>query len=99
MAEKAPVHARLMRLITVLSGHELEGLRAGDLAKTCHLPPYQITRDISALIDAGVVENVPGLSDRFRLGPKLIQIALAYQTGIARAQTRLQEVQNRYSRQ
>ncbi len=99
MAEKAPVHARLMRLITALSGHELEGVRAGDLAKTLQLPPYQITRDIAALTDVGVTELVPGLPDRWRLGPKLIQIALAHQTGVARAQARLDEVKNRYSRQ
>lgn len=81
-----------------LAGHEIDGLRPGQLAGVMGVSPATVTRDIKALSDEGFVERVPGLEDRWRLGPKVIQVALAHMQGLDRASARLNEVKQRYSR-
>lgn len=98
VTEKANGQRRLCRLMTLLAGHEFEGLRPGELAKALDTHPSNITRDLQVLADEGMVERVPGLDDRVRLGPRLVQIAVAHQAGLARIQTRVAEINQRYSR-
>ena len=82
-----------------LAGHEVDGLRPGQIATAAGVSPATVTRDLKTLADEGLVELVPGLADRWRLGPKVIQIALAHLQGIDRATERVVEVKQRYSRE
>lgn len=83
----------------LLAGHEVEGLRPGAIAKALGLGPATVTRDMRALKDAGVVEQVPGMEERWRLGPAVVQIALAHMHGLERVTARMTEVKQRYSRE
>lgn len=85
--------------LRLLAGHEVEGLRPGQIAKALGLGAATVTRDLRALKDEGVVEQVPGLEDRWRLGPLVIQIARAHDIGMARIVERVNEVKQRYSRE
>jgi DNA-binding IclR family transcriptional regulator len=82
-----------------LAGHEVEGLRPGQIAAATGFGAATVTRDLRAMRAEGVVENVPGMEDRWRLGPKLVQIAMAHAQGIERVTGRLAEVKQRFSRE
>lgn len=83
----------------VLAGHEVEGLRPGQIAQGAGVAAATVTRDFRVLQDEGFVERVPGMEDRWRLGPKPVQIALSHQVGMERLTARLNEVKQRYSRE
>lgn len=83
----------------LLAGHEVEGMRPGQIAKALGLGPATVTRDLRALKDEGVVELVPGMEDRWRLGPVVVQIALAHMHSIERIAARVAEIKQRYSRE
>lgn len=87
------------RYFSVLAGHEMDGMRPGQIAEGAGVSPATVTRDLRALQDAGFVEQIPTMQDRWRLGPKLIQIALAHTTALDRAGGKLAEVKQRYSRE
>ena len=82
----------------VLAGHEVEGLRPVQIAQGVSVAAATVTRDMRVLADEGFVERVPGMEDRWRLGPKPIQLALAHMQGMERLTSRLNETKQRYSR-
>lgn len=81
-----------------LAGHEMEGLRPGQLAAATGFGAATVTRDLRAMQQEGVVETVPGMDDRWRLGPKIVQVGVAHMLGMERVTGRLNEVKQRYSR-
>ena len=87
------------RYFTALAGHEVNGLRPGQIAVAAGVSPATATRDMQVLADEGFVERVPGMEDRWRLGPKPVQIALAHMSSIERSASRLAEVKQRFSRE
>lgn len=89
---------RILRALTALAGHEVDGLTVSQLATALRTSPSNALRDLANLRVSGLAEEVPGLEGRWRLGPKLIQIALAHLRHVDQAQKRLDEVQQRYSR-
>ncbi len=89
---------RLVRLLLLLAGNEFHGLAPGEIAKALQVNPATTTRDLFNLKESGVAEQIEE-TGRWRLGPKLVQISLAYQTNIARAKSRLAEVDQRFSRE
>lgn len=90
--------SKAIRLIYALSGNEVQGLSPSEMAKTTRLSPSAVTQYRQLLQAAGLVEQVPHMPGRFRLGPKLIQIARAYESGVEQAKHRLSETEQRYSR-
>lgn len=88
---------RLMRLIHTLKGHEIEGMTPGDIAKHNKCSPSQVTRDLANLKHFGYAEQIP-ITNRWRLGPAVVQIAMAHMTALDRAERRLDEIKNRFSR-
>ncbi|GJM12771.1 MAG: hypothetical protein DHS20C12_11740 [Pseudohongiella sp.] len=92
------VAVRLAKLITVLAGNEVLGLRNSEIAAAMNESRSKVTRDLQQLIEAGLAEEVPGMSDRWRLGPKIVQIALAHNSGMAALQEQINQVQQRYTR-
>lgn len=87
---------RILRLLLILSGHELHGLAPKDLAESLRVSPGTITRDVHNLREMGLAEVIQE-TGRIRLGPVLVRIAIAHMTAMERAQTRLTETKNRYS--
>lgn len=88
---------RLCRLILLLAGHEFDGMAPSDLAKALKTNPSNITRDLHNLKEAGLAELMAE-TGRWRLGPKLVQIAIAFSEHVGRMSDRLAELQTRYSR-
>jgi DNA-binding IclR family transcriptional regulator len=89
---------RLLKAIVLLAGNEFSGLAPSDLAKALNTNPSNVTRDLANLREAGLAEQLPG-TGRWRLGPKLVQIALAFSDHMNRATARIDEMQQRYTRQ
>jgi len=85
------------QIIFALSGHELNGLSAGELAEAAKLNGPDATRYRQRLMDDGMIEEIPSLQGRYRLGPKMIQIAQAHLNAMAREQGKIDEVKQRYS--
>ena len=88
---------RILRLLVVLSGNEVTGLKPSEIAVLNQCAPPMVTRDLANLREAGMAELVPE-TDRWRLAPAVVQIALKHMTALERAETRLAETRNRYSR-
>ncbi len=86
------------RYFTALAGQEVNGLRPGQIAQAAEVSAATATRDMQVLADEGFVERVPGMEDRWRLGPKPIQLARAHELGMDRIRDRVRETEQRYSR-
>jgi DNA-binding IclR family transcriptional regulator len=89
---------RILKVLLALSGHEIEGLAPGELAKGLHLTPAQITRDLANLQLAGLAEEIAA-TGRWRLTPKLVQIGVAMMLAVEQSEKKLAELKNRYTRE
>ncbi|MCU7886474.1 MAG: MarR family transcriptional regulator [Candidatus Thiodiazotropha sp. (ex Lucinoma annulata)] len=98
MSEKTNRMLRSWRIADMLTGHEFEGVRNGELAKSLKVSPATITTDLKELEAGGVVERIPGLEDRWRMGPKAIQLFRAHTLGMERLHAQVAEMDQRYTR-
>lgn len=89
---------RILRALVVLAGNEFQGVAPGELAKAMGESPSTATRDLHNLKEVGFAEQIQE-TGRWRLGPKVVQISLAFSNELARAESRLGEVKNRYTRE
>lgn len=88
---------RILALVEVLAGHEIEGLAPSQIAAAAGCSASQVTRDMQNLRARAWAEQITG-TGRWRLGPVPVQIALKHSTALSRAKTRLEEIANRFSR-
>lgn len=88
---------RVLTELHLLAGHELHGLAPGEIARELKVSPGTITRDMANLKEAGYAEQIPETC-RWRLGPKVVQIGLKFQNALARAEARVADISNRYTR-
>lgn len=88
---------RLLALIRVLAGNEVHGLAPGEIAKAQSCSPSLVTRDLANLKEAGFAEQIVE-TGRWRLGPALVQVALAHTREIEKAERKLAETRQRFSR-
>lgn len=94
---------RLLAVQTVLAGNEVNGLSLTEIVKALESrmggnQKNNVFRDLHNLKLAGYAEQLPD-SDRWRLGPKLVQIATSYQRYMDRAAARLDETRQRFGRE
>jgi Mn-dependent DtxR family transcriptional regulator len=87
---------RLMKLVLVLFGDVVNGYLPSVLAKAMGCKPPIVTRDLDNLATAGMVERDD--SGAWRLTPRLPQQAIKVWTAIDRAERRIEESKNRFSR-
>lgn len=88
---------RILKVLFALAGHETKGLEPSALAKGLQVAASAITRDLSNLEIAGVAEKMP--SGNYRLLPKIVQISFAFGQELSRERGKLDEIENRYTRQ
>ncbi|MBI2278180.1 MAG: ArsR family transcriptional regulator [Dechloromonas sp.] len=88
---------RLLKAVLILAGNELNGLAPSDLAKALDTNPSNVTRDLANLKEAGLAEQITE-TGRWRLGPKVVQIAVEFFTNLERSQSRVDEIKQRYTR-
>lgn len=87
---------RVLALLFRLSGHEIEGVAPGELAQALRTSASNITRDLANLREAGVAE--PLENGRWRLTPRIARISVQMAEALARAQERMNEVRQRFTR-
>lgn len=87
---------RLLKTMLALVGNEFDGLPPGVIAKAVGSTADSATRDLENLMQAGLAEKME--NDNYRLGPKLIQIALAFMRHRDQVARRVDEMNQRYTR-
>lgn len=75
--------ARTIQVIRALAGHEFDGLLLGQIAQACDLHPSTALGYLEALANSGIALRDSRNPKIWRLGPPLIQIAVAYQEHLA----------------
>lgn len=88
---------RLLRLINLLAGHEINGLLPTEIAKAQDCGASMVTRDLANLRHAGFAEQVPE-TGRWRLAPQIVQISLRHAAALQQARQRLDDITQRFSR-
>ncbi|MBL3601601.1 MAG: helix-turn-helix transcriptional regulator [gamma proteobacterium endosymbiont of Lamellibrachia anaximandri] len=94
---KSNSQQRIVKILLFLGGHEVNGLAPGEIANGLSITPNNVTHDLANLRLAGVAEQLPE-SGRWRLTPRVPQIAMAMLNGISRAESKTNEVKNRFTR-
>lgn len=89
---------RAKAVIEALAGQNFDGLRNQQVADAVRQSAPTTLRDLQALEAIGWAERIPGKDERWRLSPRLIQLAIAHQHETARLSQRLDDFTNRYSR-
>lgn len=89
---------RALRLVSLLAGHELHGIAPNQLAESLGVSAGTITRDLHNLRAAGAAEQIQE-TGRYRLAPKMVQIAVAHMTAMDRAERQLGEIKQRFTRE
>ncbi|MEW8494265.1 MAG: MarR family transcriptional regulator [Candidatus Thiodiazotropha taylori] len=89
---------RSWKIAEILAGHEFEGVRNGELAESLNVSPATITTDLKELESGGIVERIPGMEDRWRMGPKVIQLFRSHTLGMERLHQKVTEMDRRYTR-
>ena len=90
---------RVLQTILALAGNEFRGLTNAEVALAVGTSHGNALADVRNLEHAGLAERVPTDPTRWRLGPKLPQIALALLHARDRAQARVDEITQRYTRE
>jgi DNA-binding MarR family transcriptional regulator len=88
---------RVLRTLLTLAEHDLDGLLPGEIARNLDTLPSNTTRDLANLRLAGLAESLP--NGRWRIAPRLVELALALQRSLDSAQRKLEETRRRYSRE
>ena len=97
---------RILTVLMTLAGREVDGVSLTEIAaalaeragKTVQSQRNSVHRDLNNLRHAGLAEQLLD-SDRWRLGPRVVQMALAHQRHLERTELKLAEVRQRYSRE
>lgn len=86
---------RILRTLLILAEHALDGVTPGEIARQLATLPSNTTRDLANLRLAGLAEVMA--NGRWRIAPRLVELALALQRSLDSAQRRLEETRRRYS--
>ena len=89
---------RAIKALMCLSGHEMEGLTPSQIALATGMTATQVTRTMANLEIGGIAEKIIS-NNKWRLAPRLVQVAIAHTNAMDKAERKLNEVKNRYSRE
>lgn len=87
---------RVAQIMMLLAGKEVEGVSQVAICKAHKWGASKVHNDLRNLRHAGLAERLA--NGNWRLAPKLVQIAIAHQQGLARITAQLEEIHQRYSR-
>lgn len=87
--------SRILRVLKALRGHALNGVSNGELASALGESPANINRALNTLIEEGLALKLE--NGRFAPGVQLLQIAMAHNNEMSRAQGRIDELNQRVS--
>lgn len=89
---------RTLKAMLLLAGRDFQGLRLREVADALDTSPPNALRALENLRAAGLAERDPVHEDVWLLGPRLVQIAHAFDASMAKAQAALDERRQRYTR-
>ncbi|HEX9391503.1 MAG TPA: ECF-type sigma factor [Usitatibacteraceae bacterium] len=89
---------RILELARLLAGNEFAGLTNVEIAKAMGISAPMVHRDLWNLEKAGYAEQIPE-TGRWRLGPRLMQIATAFSVHVNRQRAVIDQIEQRYTRQ
>lgn len=92
-----PAQQRILQVVLALFGDVVQGYTPSALARAVGCSPQVITRDLDNLRTAGLAERDED-TGHWRLTPRLPQQAVKVWSAIDRAERRLTEAKNRFSR-
>lgn len=96
--EGGQAQRRIVQTMLCLAGNELMGLSTVEVQRALGAKHASITtRDLQVLLDLGIVEKIQE-TGRWRLGPRLIQIARDFDVAMAKAAAKVRELEQRYTR-
>ncbi|WP_236233719.1 helix-turn-helix domain-containing protein [Pseudomonas tohonis] len=84
---------RVLRVLKALRGQTLNGISNGELARALGESPSNINRYLNTLIAEGMAVQLD--TGRFALSVSVLQIAQAHAEEMARAQNRINEINQR----
>lgn len=90
---------RAIRAQFILQGHVMDGLRLKQIAEALDTSMPNALRDLETLADEGIAERIPGREECWRLTPKIVQISRATGEEFARHRARLDELEQRHTRE
>ena len=88
---------RILRVLLCLGGNVVTGLAPIEIATSLGIARDKVTRDLANLEEAGCAERIQD-TGRWRLGPRVPQIAIAMLTELDRSQSKLDEIRHRFTR-
>jgi len=86
---------RVLKTLMLLTGHEVQGLSPGEVAKAIGTSASNVTRDLANLKEAGLAETLE--SGRWRVTPRFGQAALRILNALGEARSRVEEVHQRFT--
>lgn len=90
---------RALRVQFILQGHVMDGLRLTQIAEALGTSLSNAHRDMEMLAEEGIAERIPGREDCWRLTPRIVQISRATGEEFAKLRGRIDEFEQRYSRE
>jgi DNA-binding IclR family transcriptional regulator len=90
---------RALRALLILQGHVMDGLRLSQVAEALGTSLPNALRDLGVLAEEGLAERIPGRDEYWRLTPKIVQISRATGEEFAKLRARVDEFEQRYSRE
>ncbi|MGN6229158.1 MAG: winged helix-turn-helix domain-containing protein [Dyella sp.] len=85
---------RVLKMLMLLAGHEMFGLAPSEIAKAIKTSPSNVTRDLANLKEAGLAEPLDG--GRWRITPRMGQLALRVMNALGEARARVEETAQRF---
>lgn len=90
---------RALRALLILQGHVMDGLRLSQVAEALGTSLPNALRDLGVLAEEGLAERIPGRDEYWRLTPRIVQISRATGEEFAKLRARVDEFEQRYSRE
>lgn len=89
---------RVLRVLLALASNEFRGLLLKEVATAAECSNDNALRALENLRTAGLAERSVHDDKRWQLGPRLVQIAIAFDTALQKAQRELDDRRQRFTR-
>ena len=89
---------RVLRVLLALAGNEFRGMLLKEVATAADCTESNALRALDNLRTAGLAERNVHDDKRWQLGPRLVQVAFAFDSALQKAQRDLDERRQRFTR-
>lgn len=89
---------RVLRILLALAGNEFRGMTLTEVGNAAGCSQDNALRALENLRTAGLAERCAYDEKRWQLGPRLVQVAFAFDQALNKAQRELDERRQRFTR-